>query len=102
MSQQPVSAPLSLDARLGLDRYQIDESHSHIEVDQSRCVECLMKPCLTVCPAGVYVLFEGQVRAAYENCLECGTCQIACDHGGQGGITWRNPQGGFGIQFRYG
>jgi ferredoxin like protein len=93
---------LSLDARLGLDKYEIDEAQSHIQVDQERCQACDRKPCLTVCPAQVYQWVENHVAVRYENCLECGTCQIACSHGGQGGITWQNPQGGFGIQFRYG
>lgn len=93
---------LSLDARLGLDKYEIDEAHSHIEVDQERCRLCRLKPCLTVCPAAVYVLVENEVVARYENCLECGTCQVACDTGGEGGITWSPPRGGFGILFRYG
>mgnify|MGYP001411154404 FL=1 len=93
---------LSLDDRLGLDKYEIDEEHSHIQVDQSLCLRCQLRPCLTVCPAAVYVAVDGEIVARYENCLECGTCQIACDTGGEGGITWNPPQGGFGIVFRYG
>jgi len=93
---------LSLDARLGLDKYEIDEKNSHILIDQSRCQQCLLQPCLTVCPAAVYVTVDGDIVARYENCLECGTCQVACDTGGEGGITWNPPQGGFGILFRYG
>ena len=93
---------LTLDARLGLDKYEIDEVNSHIQVDQERCLHCELKPCLTVCPAFVYEWLDNHVTVRYENCLECGTCQISCDHGGNRGITWRNPQGGFGILFRYG
>ncbi len=93
---------LSLDARLGLDKYEIDEEQSHIQIDAARCTTCERKPCLTVCPAYVYRWVDDHVAIRYENCLECGTCQIACDSGGQGGIAWRNPQGGFGILFRYG
>lgn len=92
---------LSLDARLGLDKYEINEN-THILVEQSRCQQCSLRPCLTVCPAGVYKWVDEQVKASYENCLECGTCQLACDHGGEGGITWHNPSGGYGIIFRYG
>ena len=44
---------LSLDDRLGLDKYEIDEQ-SHISVDHSCCKKCELKPCLTVCPAAVY------------------------------------------------
>ncbi len=98
MSLQPVS----IDARLGLDKYEIDEEQSHITVDHSRCANCQLKPCLTVCPAVVYKWVDDHVAVNYENCVECGTCQVACDHGGNKGITWRNPQGGFGIMFRYG
>jgi hypothetical protein len=39
---------LTLDARLGLDKYEIDEEQSHIQVDQERCKGCDLKPCLTV------------------------------------------------------
>lgn len=93
---------LNLDALLGLNKYEIDEEQSHIQINADRCKDCNLKPCLTVCPAQVYRWVEDHVAIRYENCLECGTCQIACDNGGNGGITWRSPQGGFGIQFRYG
>jgi ferredoxin like protein len=93
---------LTLDARLGLDKYEIDEEQSHIQVDFERCKTCALRPCLTVCPAYVYQWVDDHIAVRYENCLECGTCQIACDTSGNQGITWRNPQGGFGIMFRYG
>jgi ferredoxin like protein len=96
------TARLSLDARLGLDKYVIDDAASHITVDQSRCAHCVLKPCLTCCPAWVYRLVDARVVARYENCLECGTCQLACDGLGNGGITWQIPAGGFGIRVRYG
>jgi len=93
---------LTLDARLGLDKYEIDDNNSHIKVDNDICLTCENKPCLTVCPAEVYKWVESKVAVQYENCLECGTCQIACNTGGEGAITWHPPQGGFGIVFRYG
>jgi ferredoxin like protein len=93
---------MSLDARLGLDKYEIDEERNHIVVDPERCKICTDKPCLTVCPAHVYEWVDERIAVRYENCLECGTCQISCDFGGKGGITWSNPTGGFGVQFRYG
>ncbi|MCJ7702722.1 MAG: 4Fe-4S dicluster domain-containing protein [Anaerolineales bacterium] len=101
MSEIPVKT-MSLDARLGLDKYEIDEQQSHIQVDQSLCQQCSLRPCLTVGPADVYKWVNEEVKVSYENCLECGTCQIACDYGGEGGITWLNPSGGYGILFRYG
>ena len=102
MNGQPMLGGMSLDARLAADRYEIDNEQSHIAVDQARCESCEPKPCLTVCPADVYRWVDDRVAVRYENCLECGSCQLACDHGGNGGITWQNPQGGFGIVFRYG
>jgi len=93
---------LTLDARLGLDKYEIDAQQSHITVAADRCLTCQARPCLSVCPAQVYTWVDEHVAVRYENCLECGTCQLACDNLGRGAITWRNPQGGFGIQFRYG
>ncbi len=93
---------MSLDARLGLDKYEIDEERNHITVDHECCKRCVDKPCLSVCPAQVYKWVDERIAINYENCLECGTCQISCDSGGEGGITWSNPAGGFGIQFRYG
>jgi len=93
---------MTLDARLGLDKYNIDEQNSHIAIDQSCCQVCEGKPCLTVCPAEVYRLVEEETVARYENCIECGTCQIACDDLGEGGIDWQPPEGGFGIRYRYG
>ena len=93
---------LSLDSRLGLNKYQIDEKNSHIEVDDSLCQTCENRPCLTACPAEVYRWVEENITVRYENCLECGTCQIACDTGGNGAINWQPPKDGFGIVFRYG
>jgi ferredoxin like protein len=93
---------MSLDARLGLDKYEIDEENSHITVDQTLCQTCAAKPCLTVCPAEVYKLVDNEIAVRYENCLECGTCEISCDTGGNGSIDWQPPQGGFGIVFRFG
>jgi ferredoxin like protein len=94
--------PLTIDQRLGLNRYVIDRENNHISINQFLCQDCLSKPCLTFCPAQVYYLSENHIATRYENCLECGTCQIACRTWGKGGIEWRNPQGGFGISYRYG
>lgn len=93
---------MTLDARLGLDKYEIDTDQSHITVDASACEGCGDKPCLTVCPAQVYQMVDERIAVRYENCLECGTCQLACDQHGNKGITWTNPQNGCGIMFRYG
>ncbi|NLG99998.1 MAG: 4Fe-4S dicluster domain-containing protein [Chloroflexi bacterium] len=94
--------PLNLDARLGFNYYEIDTENNHIHLDMEKCQACAARPCLTVCPAQVYLWVEGQISVRYENCLECGTCQVACDQVGNRGLTWRNPTNGLGIQFRWG
>jgi ferredoxin like protein len=102
MSRAAGAVGLSLDARLGLLRYEIDGERSHIDVVATRCVTCRARPCLTVCPAEVYRWVDDRVAVRYENCLECGACQVSCAEGGNGAITWRNPAGGFGVVFRHG
>lgn len=93
---------LTVDQRLALNRYIIDKENNHILINQILCNTCAHKPCLTACPAQVYYLSENHIITRYENCLECGTCQIVCHTFGKGGIEWHNPQGGFGISYRYG
>ena len=85
---------------LALDRYEIDEGHPHIEVDNEVCeTRCTRRSCLTVCPAEVYREDGGKLIADFAACLECGTCVVACD---PGALRWHYPSGGFGIQYRYG
>lgn len=93
---------VNLDARLGFDHYEIDTENNHIHLDSEKCQHCKTQPCLTVCPAQVYLLTDNRISVRYENCLECGTCQVACDQEGNRGLTWLNPTNGFGIQFRWG
>lgn len=92
----------NLDARLGFDHFEIDTENNHICLDEGKCRRCAPRPCLVVCPAQVYLMVGDVVTTRYENCLECGTCQVACDGCGNGGLTWRNPVNGLGIQFRKG
>lgn len=54
-----------------------------------------------ICPAKVYSWSEEEnlILTAYEGCVECGTCRYACP---PHVIDWRNPRGGFGIQYKFG
>jgi len=92
---------LTLEDRLGLNRYEFDEE-SHIKVDEELCKTCEKKPCLFVCPAEVYTIVEDKIATNHENCIECSTCIIACKRIGNGAIEWYCPRGGFGISYRYG
>jgi ferredoxin like protein len=91
---------MTIEAKLGLNVFKIDQE-THIAIDQRVCQsKCQARYCLHVCPAEVYVLDrQGEVRAEYEGCLECGTCLVACAHGA---LTWHYPQAGFGVQYRFG
>jgi len=85
-----------LEEKLYLLRHVVDEE-SHISVDEQACARCPETICLDVCPANVYSYIESKVFIAYENCVECGTCRIACPF-----VQWVNPKGGAGISYRYG
>ncbi|MBF0477883.1 MAG: 4Fe-4S dicluster domain-containing protein [Candidatus Omnitrophica bacterium] len=69
---------------------------SHITIEHKKCTRCQNKVCLRVCPANTYEERDGKIEAAYENCLECGSCKVACP---EGAIKWENPRGGFGVTF---
>ena len=47
----------------------------------------------------VYKLEGNKIIIGYENCLECGTCRLACPYEN---ISWKYPRGGFGVKYRYG
>lgn len=90
---------LSLDDRLALVKRTFDKV-SHIKVDQEKFQQSGNKAVLFLCPAKVYTLNEetGECIINFENCLECGTCQVACPEY----IKWENPHGVFGITYKYG
>lgn len=90
---------LSVDERLALIARKVSKV-SHIEVDQQKFKQSKDKAVLFLCPAKVYVLNEetGECIVNFENCIECGTCQVACPEY----IKWRNPHGVFGITYKYG
>lgn len=69
---------------------------AHISIVEEKCRACGHKICLVVCPAKTYEEREGKIEASYENCLECGSCRVACV---AGAIVWDNPKGGFGISY---
>jgi len=92
---------LNIEAKLGLDVFQIDSEQSHILIDQEVCQSrCTIRYCLHVCPADLYDLNEnGEMTVDYEGCLECGTCYIACR---EDALEWHYPRAGYGVQYRFG
>jgi len=92
---------LTLEDKLFTVKYNAAKE-THIKVDNEICKKCTTnRICLTICPAKVYELEEGhtEVHVSFENCLECGTCRVACT---DNAIDWRCPQGGMGVCYRFG
>ena len=79
----------------------VKHSSSHLRVrDQAKCLECILRPCVQVCPGGVYSFDKRRgLTIAYENCLECGSCKIVCEFDN---IEWNYPPEGFGVDLRWG
>ncbi len=77
----------------------ITDEKSHIIINGQICLTCSRPTCVTACPANCYTCNEETklLSVVYENCLECGTCQILCD---KGAIAWTYPRGGFGVNYR--
>ena len=90
---------LSLDDRLYLVTRNLRKK-SHIDVDQVKFKKDPLKAVLFICPAKVYEESEenGECKINFENCLECGTCQVAAREY----VKWKNPDSGFGMHLKNG
>ena len=94
-----MSAGAGLKAKLGLDVFKTG-GKAHIEIKPGKERDPRLKRMIGICPAGLYS--EGEAEAVVltvEGCLECGTCRLVC---GTEVLEWRYPEGGTGVQFRYG
>ncbi|MCR6546956.1 4Fe-4S dicluster domain-containing protein [Dehalobacterium formicoaceticum] len=95
---------MSIEEKLGFNKFYVDESNAHIIVKKSDFTDeelVILNKIIKACPAGLYSLNEdGTLRFDYAGCLECGTCRILA----QGKVIedWKYPQGTFGVEFRYG
>jgi ferredoxin like protein len=91
----------SMTDKLFTIRYKCSD-HSHLALKEPEvCARCAGKSCNTFCPAEVYGWDEESKvnHVAYENCVECGTCRIACP---SDNVAWAYPMGGYGISYRFG
>lgn len=85
--------------RLGLLTYNTDRDYEHIRVTPEICASCPHHFCTYACPAQCFEVVEGRLVFRYEDCVECGMCDIACD---QGSVKWTLPKGGFGVRYKFG
>lgn len=95
---------VKIEEKLYTLRYKRDDAPHLIIKEQIDCKKCEEKygtpqPCIAVCPANVYSWIDGKIVVAYENCVECGACKIACPYSN---IIWKYPRYGLGIALRYG
>lgn len=90
----------SIDDKLYTVKYRSD-TESHLVPNLNDCVNCKDRPCTFFCPASVYTWDPVQEKliVGFENCLECGACQIGCTFQS---ISWRYPKSGFGVTFKHG
>jgi len=91
---------VNIEDKLFLDRFHVNEEPHIRIVDNVKCMnKCEDQPCLYFCPANVYRLEKDHIVAAYEGCLECGSCRIGCP---LLNIEWKFPVGGYGVSHRFG
>ena len=88
-----------LKAKLGLDVFKPGKI-APIRIKPGLERDPRLRPAVVLCPAGLYsVSGSGEIVLNLEGCLECGTCLIAC---GRDVLEWDYPEGGLGVQYRYG
>lgn len=90
---------MGLKEKLGLDVFK-EFKKFHIQIKEGMEKDSRLKRAILVCPAGLYTeIADGAVKVSEDGCLECGTCLIAC---GNEVLEWHYPEGGEGVQFRFG
>lgn len=89
---------VSFETRMQTVDFKVHE-RAHITVDAAICRDCSVKGCVTACPANLFVpTADDGILFNYEQCFECGTCYLVCNH--EGAISWSYPEGGHGVVFR--
>ena len=87
-------------ARLGTTDYNFDKpEHAHITITPEICDTCTHHMCMYGCPAQCFNLVDDKMTFQYEDCVECGTCDVVCT---PGSVEWNNPRGGFGVKYKQG
>lgn len=90
----------TVDDKLGLDKFYIDERVAHIAIDKDCPDVATIKLLVAACPAALYHYENNTFTFSYEGCLECGTCRVLA--GGIAITRWDYPADGFGVDYRQG
>ncbi|MDR1136152.1 MAG: 4Fe-4S dicluster domain-containing protein [Clostridiales Family XIII bacterium] len=93
-------AKMTLDDKLGVDRFKVDEHNAHIIVDETYNNIDEINRLIMACPAGLYSYNDGKVDFNYEGCLECGTCRVVSL--GKVIKSWSYPRGPLGVEYHHG
>jgi len=89
----------NLKAKLGFNVFK-ENGPFPIEIKPGKATDQRLFTCVQICPAGLYSQDEqGAISLSQDGCLECGTCKIVC---GSEVLTWDYPEGGSGVQYRFG
>ncbi len=91
---------ISFEERMATVDFRVGD-RAHITVDSDVCRSCTTHECVTACPANLFApTSDGGILFNYEECFECGTCYLVCNH--DHAITWSYPDGGQGVVFHRG
>jgi ferredoxin like protein len=94
-----MSDSVLLKTKLGFDVFK-PGSTPHITIRPGMEKDPRLLQVVRLCPAGLYSKTDkGDVALNIDGCLECGTCRYVC---GGDVLEWRYPEGGTGVQFRFG
>ncbi|MGX8684347.1 MAG: hypothetical protein ACSW78_03620, partial [Lachnospiraceae bacterium] len=64
---------MTIEDKLGLNRFNVDNSYAHIHIKENCPDQKLVERLIMACPAKLYRQREdGSVEFSYEGCLECG------------------------------
>ena len=90
-------AKMTVDDKLGIDRFYADEKNPHITIDPDYADGAKIDLLVSACPAGLYQYENGRIIFNHEGCLECGTCRVLSK--GDVVRTWSYPMGGRGVEY---
>lgn len=97
---QSIVDRMDIKNKIGVTTWETDaHEYAHISVDTDICNVCPHHLCIAGCPTQCFKFYEGKMVFQYEDCVECGVCDIMCD---QGSVTWDNPRGTYGVKYSQG